>query len=43
MEEDTQRFINEVYKVLAIMGLSPEEQAELDSYQQKDVAQVWYD
>lgn len=43
VEEDPQRFIDEVYKVLAIMGVSSKEKAELATYQLKDVAQVWYD
>jgi len=43
VEEDPQRFIDEVYKVLAIIGVSSEEKAELATYQLKDVSQVWYD
>ncbi|KAH0728110.1 hypothetical protein KY284_003975 [Solanum tuberosum] len=43
MEEDLQRFIDEVYKVLDIMGVSSQEKAELATYQIKGVAQVWYD
>ncbi|XP_049364054.1 uncharacterized protein LOC125828771 [Solanum verrucosum] len=43
LEEDPQRFINEVYKVLAIMGVSSQEKAELAAYQLKDVSQVWSD
>ncbi|XP_049410521.1 uncharacterized protein LOC125873689 [Solanum stenotomum] len=43
VEEDPQSFIDEVYKVLAIMGVSSVEKAELDAYQLKDVDQVWYD
>nr|ABI34333.1 Gag-pol polyprotein, putative [Solanum demissum] len=40
VEEDPQRFINEVYNVLAIMGVSSEEKVELAAYQLKDVAQL---
>lgn len=43
VEENPQRFIDEVYKVFAIMGVYSEEKAELAAYQLKDVAQVWYD
>ncbi|WMV41208.1 hypothetical protein MTR67_034593, partial [Solanum verrucosum] len=42
VEEDPQRFIDEVYKVLDIMGVSPQEKAELVAYRLKDVAQLWY-
>ena len=41
VEEDPQRFIDEVYKVRAIMGVFLEEKAKLATYQLKDVAQVW--
>ncbi|XP_049359232.1 uncharacterized protein LOC125823913 [Solanum verrucosum] len=34
-------FINEVYKVLAIIGVTPGEKAELATYKLKGVAQVW--
>ncbi|WMV18672.1 hypothetical protein MTR67_012057 [Solanum verrucosum] len=43
VEEDPQGFIDEVYKVLAIMGLTSEQKAELAAYQLKDDAQLWYD
>ncbi|XP_049381238.1 uncharacterized protein LOC125845746 [Solanum stenotomum] len=43
VEEDPQRFIDEVYKVLTIMGVSTKEKAELAAYQLKYVAQVWSD
>ncbi|WMV13729.1 hypothetical protein MTR67_007114, partial [Solanum verrucosum] len=43
VKEDPQRFIDEVYKVLAIMGVYMEEKVELATYQLKDVSQVWYD
>uniref|UniRef100_M1DBT1 Gag-pol polyprotein n=1 Tax=Solanum tuberosum TaxID=4113 RepID=M1DBT1_SOLTU len=42
VEEDPQEFINDVYKVLIIMGVTPLEKAELTTYQLKGVAQVWY-
>ncbi|WMV29202.1 hypothetical protein MTR67_022587 [Solanum verrucosum] len=42
VEENPQGFIDEVYKVLAIMGVTPVEKAELAAYQLNDVAQVWY-
>lgn len=37
MEKDLQEFSDEVYKVLAIMGVSSEEKVELVSYQLKGV------
>ncbi|WMV25054.1 hypothetical protein MTR67_018439 [Solanum verrucosum] len=43
VEEDPQEFVNEVYKVLAIMGVTPVEKVELDAYQLKGIAQVWHD
>ncbi|WMV14018.1 hypothetical protein MTR67_007403 [Solanum verrucosum] len=42
IEEDPQEFIDEVYKVLMIMGVMPVEKAELSAYQLKGVAQIWY-
>ena len=42
VEEDTQEFIDEFYKILFAMGLSTSEKFELDTYQLKDVAQVWF-
>uniref|UniRef100_M1DH98 Gag-pol polyprotein n=1 Tax=Solanum tuberosum TaxID=4113 RepID=M1DH98_SOLTU len=38
VEEDPQEFINEVYKVLMIMGVTPVEKAELAAYQLKGVS-----
>ncbi|KAH0775084.1 hypothetical protein KY290_012221 [Solanum tuberosum] len=43
VEEDTQGFIDEVFKVLEAMGVSSQEKVELAAYQLKDVAQVWYE
>ena len=40
--EDPQEFVDEVYEVLYSMGLMSSEKAEFDSYQLKDVAQIWY-
>uniref|UniRef100_M1DY98 Gag-pol polyprotein n=1 Tax=Solanum tuberosum TaxID=4113 RepID=M1DY98_SOLTU len=41
VEEDPNGFIEEVYKVLVIIGVSSIEKAELAAYQLKDVAQIW--
>ena len=41
--EDLNGFIDEVYKVLAIMGVPSIEKAELTAYQLKDVAQLCYE
>ena len=40
MEKDKQRLIDEVYKVLDVIGVSPQENMELSAYQLKDVAHV---
>jgi len=42
VKEDPQEFIDQVYKILMIMGVMPEEKAELAAYQFKGVSQVWY-
>ncbi|WMV24244.1 hypothetical protein MTR67_017629 [Solanum verrucosum] len=42
VEEDPEEFIDEVYKVLMIMGVTLVEKAELAAYQLKGVAQIWY-
>lgn len=42
VDEHTQEFIDEVYKVLAIMGVRSEEKAELAAYQLKGLAQIWF-
>ncbi|WMV19434.1 hypothetical protein MTR67_012819, partial [Solanum verrucosum] len=42
VEEDPQEFIDEVYKVLMIMGVTPVEKEELTTYQLKSVASVWF-
>ena len=40
VEEDTQEFIYEIYKILYAMVLSTSEKAELDTYQLEDVTQT---
>ncbi|WMV37907.1 hypothetical protein MTR67_031292 [Solanum verrucosum] len=42
VEEDPQEFIDEVYKVLMIMGVIEVEKAELAAYQLNDVSQTWF-
>ncbi|WMV18942.1 hypothetical protein MTR67_012327 [Solanum verrucosum] len=42
IKEDPQELIDEVNKVLMIMGVMPVEKANLASYQPKVVAQVWF-
>ena len=39
--EDPQEFIDELHKILAAMGATDIEKAELTSYQLKDVAKTW--
>ncbi|XP_049391638.1 uncharacterized protein LOC125856116 [Solanum stenotomum] len=43
VEEDPNRFIGEVYKTLAIIGVTSREKAELAANRLKDVAQIWYE
>ena len=40
--EDPQGFLDEIYKFVDAMGVSSRENAELASYQLKEVAQIWY-
>ena len=42
MDEDPQGFIDEVFKVVDVMGVTPRERDELAAYQLKDVDQVWF-
>ena len=42
VDKDPQEFLDEVYKVLYAMGVSSSENAELASYQLKDMAQTGY-
>ena len=41
VEDNPQCFIDEVYKVLAIMDLTTVEKAELAAYQLRDIVQIW--
>ena len=41
--DNSNGFIDEVYKVLEIIRVSFIEKAELSSYQLKDLAQIWYE
>ncbi|WMV41642.1 hypothetical protein MTR67_035027 [Solanum verrucosum] len=42
VEEDHQEFIDELYKLVGIMGLSMIEKVDLSAYQLKGVSQVWF-
>ena len=42
VEEDPQKFIEEIYKIIYSMGLTISDKDELDTYQLKHVAQAWY-
>ncbi|XP_069145621.1 uncharacterized protein [Solanum lycopersicum] len=42
VDEDPQKFLIEVYKVLCSMRVSSSEKAKLASYQLKDMDQTWY-
>ena len=42
-EDYPQGFIDEFFKVVDAIGVTPREKAELDAYQLKDVAQVWFE
>ena len=41
VDEDPQGFIDEVYKVLYSIRVTPREKAKLVAYQLKDEAKVW--
>ena len=40
--EYPQEFIDEVFKIVDIMGVASSEKAELAAYQSKGIAHVWY-
>lgn len=42
MEEELVEFIDEAYRIVAIMGIPSEEKAELVAYQLHGVANIWY-
>src|SRR5688572_7694477 len=42
VEEDPQEFVDQLLKILNIMGVTPIEKAELATYQLQGVAQEWY-
>ena len=42
VNEDSQEFLDGVYKVLGAMGVTSSEKSELASYQLRDVSQIWY-
>ncbi|XP_055830787.1 uncharacterized protein LOC129899798 [Solanum dulcamara] len=43
VNEDPIEFIDEVYQIVAIMGIPPNEKAELAAYQLKGMERVWYE
>ena len=43
VEEDPHAFLDEISKVVNIMGVTFKEKAELGAYQLKGVAQIWYE
>ena len=43
VDEDPQAFIDEVSRVVTIMGVTSEERAKLAAYQLKGVAQIWFE
>ena len=40
--EDPQDFIEEIFKIVDIMGVASSEKADLEAYQLKGLAQIWY-
>ena len=42
VDKDTQGFINEVFKVMDAIGVTPREKADRTAYQLKNVAQVQF-
>src|SRR5688572_21478277 len=43
LNEDPQEFIDEIFKIVDIMGVTTSEKAELAAYQLKGISQVWHD
>ena len=43
VDEDPQAFIDEVSRVVTIIGVTSEERAELMAYQLKGVSQIWFE
>ena len=43
VDEDPQGFIDDVFKVVDVMGVTPREKANLATYQLEDVAEVWFE
>ena len=43
VDENPQSFIDEIFKVVDVMGVNPREKEELATYHLKDVAQVWFE
>lgn len=43
VEEDPQRFVNEIFKILSAMGVCSEEKEGLSTYHVKYVARLWYE
>lgn len=42
VDEQTQEFLDEVYKIFLDMGVTSKKKSELAAYQLKDVVQTWY-
>ena len=42
-DEDPQGFIDEVFKVVDVMDVTPTQKAKLTTYKLKDVSRVWYE
>ena len=42
VNEDSQEFLDEVFKVLSDMGVKSREKREFGSYQLRDVSEIWY-
>ena len=42
VNEDPQEFLDGVYEILSVMGVTSREKGELASYQLRDVSQIWY-
>lgn len=43
VDEDIQGFVNKLYKILAIMGVSPKEKVELFAYKSKVCSRIQYE
>jgi len=42
MDENTQKFVKRIQKIIEIMGIMPTDSVDLGTYQLNGVAQIWF-